>query len=89
MRYGRNNARNPGFQRKIKKAVVGHDAGSSSRGIGMTNQESDLLNSIFKELEANDGRPDLELLEALTRLSLEAKAEFVRRMDDWTGFGAA
>lgn len=52
----------------------------------MTNEESDQLNDIFEHLEEHDGTPDPEILDALTKLSLAGKAEFVRRMDERLGF---
>ena len=48
----------------------------------MTNEEADRLNDLFDNLDENDGAPDMELLAALTKLSVESKAEFVRRMDE-------
>ncbi len=48
----------------------------------MTNEEADRLNDLFDDLDENDGAPDMELLAALTKLSVESKAEFVRRMDE-------
>ena len=48
----------------------------------MTNEETDRLNDLFDDLDENDGAPDMELLAALTKLSVESKAEFVRRMDE-------
>lgn len=51
-------------------------------GAAMTNEEADRLNDLFDDLDENDGAPDMELLAALTKLSVESKAEFVRRMDE-------
>lgn len=51
-------------------------------GAAMTNGEADRLNDLFDDLDENDGAPDMELLAALTKLSVESKAEFVRRMDE-------
>ena len=51
-------------------------------GAAMTNEETDRLNDLFDDLDENDGAPDMELLAALTKLSVESKAEFVRRMDE-------
>ena len=51
----------------------------------MTNEEAAQLNDLFDNLDENDGTPGVELLDALTKLSVESKAEFVRRMDERYG----
>jgi len=51
----------------------------------MTRAEADQLDDIFRNLDENDGTPDTDMLDALTKLSLAGKAEFVRRMDERFG----
>jgi hypothetical protein len=54
-------------------------------GALMTKEEADRLNDMFGRLEMNRGTPDMQLLDELTHLSMESKAEFVRRMDERYG----
>lgn len=51
----------------------------------MTKEECEQVDDIFDALEENDGAADLELLDAVTKLSAAGKTAFVRRMDERYG----